>query len=113
MRMSDWSSDVCSSDLVVAHGSGRGNRRGVHQRIEQRLVACECIPAGVAMRGLAGAEMLECQRVLAEILVLLGQRKVQVEPRFGVAAGRGPQGPQGFDVVRGSRLAAPDRKSVV
>src|SRR3546814_1998578 len=61
MRISDWSSDVCSSDL----------------------------------------------------LVLLGQRKVQVEPRFGVAAGRGQQSPQGFDVVRGSRLAAQLRQRQV
>src|SRR3546814_9597183 len=27
MRISDWSSDVCSSDLLVAHVAGRGNFR--------------------------------------------------------------------------------------
>src|SRR3546814_8146374 len=33
MRISDWSSDVCSSDLVTQHRNGRQKRRGDRRRL--------------------------------------------------------------------------------
>src|SRR3546814_12720955 len=55
MRISDWSSDVCSSDLAVAHRIAMGchgqmppapRRRGLYERISDR--ACLARGAGVA-----------------------------------------------------------------
>src|SRR3546814_2872041 len=53
MRISDWSSDVCSSDLPAgagARGGGRRHRlqhRGALRRRPQRAGAAECHPAAL------------------------------------------------------------------
>src|SRR3546814_3450039 len=49
MRISDWSSDVCSSDLVDV---GRGNQLALAQRLQARVVG-----AGVAGLRLGGVEV--------------------------------------------------------
>src|SRR3546814_15702665 len=50
MRISDWSSDVCSSDLALRHARGegggrlgRGRHRGGGDRSEERRVGKECV----------------------------------------------------------------------
>src|SRR3546814_7181819 len=45
MRISDWSSDVCSSDLEQATTST--NRDGVRRRIARRVGAASPVPDGV------------------------------------------------------------------
>src|SRR3546814_8600548 len=45
MRISDWSSDVCSSDLLAAR-AGRGNLRGVRVRDRLRRAARLAIDGG-------------------------------------------------------------------
>src|SRR3546814_6233900 len=37
MRISDWSSDVCSSDLTALHPPGAGPRVRVLRRLQRRL----------------------------------------------------------------------------
>src|SRR3546814_345298 len=66
MRISDWSSDVCSSDLRVGHGDDRGGQ-GQVVRVAQHvgdeaavdLDAVDGYPAQVAQAGEAGAEVVQ------------------------------------------------------
>src|SRR3546814_6885656 len=91
MRISDWSSDVCSSDLDI-------------------LIAVAC--AGVALQRCGGKARAQQRRVLAflQLLVIgmageagaLGEQIVQRDARFGA-----PRQPQ-RRVPRGDRT---DRKS--
>src|SRR3546814_5202748 len=51
MRISDWSSDVCSSDLQIAIGVGlRARRLAEHVKrvAERRIVAATCASQGFA-----------------------------------------------------------------
>src|SRR3546814_7076383 len=41
MRISDWSSDVCSSDLSCAHGGEVGNTGQPLSKVERRLIMKE------------------------------------------------------------------------
>src|SRR3546814_5606799 len=44
LRISDWSSDVCSSDLVAYSARGQGSRLGVDEEFRNRAFA---EPAGI------------------------------------------------------------------
>src|SRR3546814_7518175 len=50
MRISDWSSDVCSSDLRRCHDTGAGMSVGLDHRLG----------SGRAARGLSGGEISDC-----------------------------------------------------
>src|SRR3546814_12085552 len=56
MRISDWSSDVCSSDLVAAHGDAIGHRDGIE--LDRRAAAAgdagADVPCQVAQCEIAG-----------------------------------------------------------
>src|SRR3546814_11458262 len=56
MRISDWSSDVCSSDLTRRAGSGEGLGEGIHEVLQLAL--------GVVGERLLGADRLEDARRL-------------------------------------------------
>src|SRR3546814_18319784 len=49
MRISDWSSDVCSSDLPRAGGQRPAQRRGLEGRAGERLAAAAEQPGGAVM----------------------------------------------------------------
>src|SRR3546814_19126110 len=38
LRISDWSSDVCSSDLLSAIGLGQGNRNTIHRHSNSKAL---------------------------------------------------------------------------
>src|SRR3546814_18679452 len=51
MRISDWSSDVCSSDLVDRYGTGAVSAHGVRRRLDQadrlsRAVGLDMVDVG-------------------------------------------------------------------
>src|SRR3546814_8834640 len=71
MRISDWSSDVCSSDLVPLHTFGVGP---VHGQTGEELGRHAATPAGVVVRaaaarpgGLRFAQFLEQRRFLPDV----------------------------------------------
>src|SRR3546814_13702637 len=83
MRISDWSSDVCSSDLVGALGDG------VDQLLRQRLLLGEIADDGLALRALQAAEVESCRRKeVAQLRFCLG------------AQGEGEQDRQAADAQR-------------
>src|SRR3546814_4705714 len=79
MRISDWSSDVCSSDLRIGRDRDRGNVLAVPAEIEvleDRLTAEQ---QGVAQRAsgeLGGGVEDGLDLVGAEVLVLIAQPKL-------------------------------------
>src|SRR3546814_11001956 len=100
MRISDWSSDVCSSDLILDHqscgrlgashhaGNSRPRMRARSNEIEivDHIVAIMCAEKGaLRQRGLQrkGAAQM-CAQVMCEIrrsIVKTGDRKSVVEGR--------------------------------
>src|SRR3546814_19969325 len=54
MRISDWSSDVCSSDLAVAVAVAQVEARVEHQRARDRPVLGELVVELVELHGRAG-----------------------------------------------------------
>src|SRR3546814_10534752 len=66
MRISDWSSDVCSSDLYADHSDDEQDRRRSKGARQSEPVACG--PAGQAQRGL----LAQCEdpRILGMFLRL-------------------------------------------
>src|SRR3546814_13301503 len=56
MRISDWSSDVCSSDLVAAVGAGAQDDRGP-ERDQQPLVLVPVVDRGVEHRAERGMDL--------------------------------------------------------
>src|SRR3546814_8700148 len=59
MRISDWSSDVCSSDLAVRRGDVPRNRDAVlHYRIAERAAAAERLfaPGDIILIEIVGVE---------------------------------------------------------
>src|SRR3546814_18793206 len=106
MRISDWSSDVCSSDLVFGRGDGHqlgpveevGAHRFedaalVHQLGAVREIAAEAATAagrGLEARGrVAGDSPLHVARILVEKLGdgLVGDRGDVVKRRIGAERG--------------------------
>src|SRR3546814_1788647 len=57
MRISDWSSDVCSSDLLVAAATGEDDRVAAIILFDLRLPRTLLALAVGAMLGLAGAAL--------------------------------------------------------
>src|SRR3546814_14883188 len=92
MRISDWSSDVCSSDLAEARG-------------EPEAVAVEPVDRGVEVghaeqRGDRPENLLLPERGVGRHVEEQGRRGEGVRSIGGAAAGRGPQplrpdGPKG------------------
>src|SRR3546814_18994242 len=69
MRISDWSSDVCSSDLTVRFHAQRdfalvGELDGVAQQVEKDLAQAHGVAAHTA-RGVGGQRLFEAQAALA------------------------------------------------
>src|SRR3546814_13983651 len=89
MRISDWSSDVCSSDLLVA----------VDRRVEHRISRIADIDIGVADHARADAADVEAAQVGFAELEAVGQADL--------VAGRRRAAAKRVDI------AALDRKSVV
>src|SRR3546814_18795755 len=88
MRISDWSSDVCSSDLVIV-GTHRGAADALYARIRGRMgtisgaKAAEKVPAQVRLaRSLAQAQAAE---LLLEALVA---RNMAAKPDAGAPVHR-------------------------
>src|SRR3546814_19131727 len=106
MRISDWSSDVCSSDLVE-HAAGQVARGLEHQMLEQmrkaaasgRVVArADIVPDVDGYRGRGGiANCGESGAIGENALRELKVRDIELSARrrFGVSSGR--SGRQGAD----------------
>src|SRR3546814_13204510 len=80
MRISDWSSDVCSSDLVA---------QAVEQFALQRMLGRRQRLAGIAAEFLGDRCLVGLHDQLAEragVLVLAGQHVQQRGPEVGIAA---------------------------
>src|SRR3546814_5469067 len=73
MRISDWSSDVCSSDLVQM-GGGRA-AAGQHEGRQRRQPGIEGVDFGLQPVDL---DLVDAQRPAAALLVLRG-RKIGAE----------------------------------
>src|SRR3546814_8973422 len=74
MRISDWSSDVCSSDLVQRHYVNFADLESVAilgQHIELRSVAFECgaFVEHLAEHGLDGDDLAPDHQLAAELLL--------------------------------------------
>src|SRR3546814_4595744 len=83
MRISDWSSDVCSSDLAHCHGPS-GSSAEMRKCASRRAGAC--IPPAGATAVIAGASVVEADLVdkhagLAAVAYHFGQRP-QVDLHF-------------------------------
>src|SRR3546814_10006217 len=75
MRISDWSSDVCSSDLAPRHGiTGDGLQRAAivgaigrglndHGAVEAQPGECLCVHVGGRQRGRIGASLRQREEV--------------------------------------------------
>src|SRR3546814_5746680 len=50
MRISDWSSDVCSSDLLQVSEAGPGDAAGRAEMMQQRLLASGADPGDLVQR---------------------------------------------------------------
>src|SRR3546814_19977824 len=61
MRISDWSSDVCSSDLLLAHGAHEGDRRGADVTLADQRADLLCA-------GDRGVGALHAQPAVREVL---------------------------------------------
>src|SRR3546814_7138793 len=71
MRISDWSSDVCSSDLCLHHQQGVGRWNiVVEQAVDQQQVALEVV--GVVLVGLVVVVAAAVLRDHRQALPLLG-----------------------------------------
>src|SRR3546814_6527229 len=84
MRISDWSSDVCSSDLPVGLPEGRAQSRGVHEVGAQGAASdaeahARCLQAAGYSLAAGGLRLLAGRR--------RGQRRHRLRPR-----GAGPRG---------------------
>src|SRR3546814_9536207 len=92
MRISDWSSDVCSSDLIArhqsAHGKGKGNRQADIAEIQRRRMKRE---AGVLQQRI---EALSIRRRRLQALEWVGGKEKE-----------------GIEAKADHRLRAQDRKS--
>src|SRR3546814_7935199 len=81
MRISDWSSDVCSSDLRTAHRGGGINRR-VHNRLDHIHPLDDMAERGIAQivagRGGIG---IEARPLIAHHDRELAARRARLEPR--------------------------------
>src|SRR3546814_19406154 len=85
MRISDWSSDVCSSDLPIEDLAGQAE-----QHVERsRRARVEIIEADEAVQAVAFVEELE---FLAELLVAIDCGDVDVDRRQRVEVDRGEAG---------------------
>src|SRR3546814_20178160 len=95
MRISDWSSDVCSSDLVAAVGAGAQDDRGP-ERDQQPLVLVPVVDRGVEHRAERGMDLdavVEAIDQGCDLFVggLRGQGwKMRARRRFTSAARKGP-----------------------
>src|SRR3546814_17722115 len=99
MRISDWSSDVCSSDLPIEDLAGQAE-----QHVERsRRARVEIIEADEAVQAVAFVEELE---FLAELLVAIDCGDVDVDRRQRVEVARGEAG------VLAPRAARPQRQIV-
>src|SRR3546814_14415751 len=98
MRISDWSSDVCSSDLLDP-----GRRFGTHQ-VEQHPFLAVIGACGIARRGADTAILFADQRRIVELLAL------GIAPQLGADVLVQPLGERTGKAV-GDRFQ--DRKSVV
>src|SRR3546814_8649305 len=74
MRISDWSSDVCSSDLA-------GARRREHRRRLAHGQAAGCRPGGEATLEIVGAQALPAQRGGDTLAYLLAMGAVDDDDR--------------------------------
>src|SRR3546814_8090530 len=74
MRISDWSSDVCSSDLVIDKGIGGANGGSIDRWFEILFVVA-------AMLAIATAARFFCITVLAERIVADIRKQVRPEAR--------------------------------
>src|SRR3546814_1486595 len=80
MRISDWSSDVCSSDLLVEIDRGDSLR---HHRADIRPVACDPRPAHDTERRERGLEPITHRRRAAGQVGLETPDAIGAEIRFG------------------------------
>src|SRR3546814_7019511 len=76
MRISDWSSDVCSSDLDIGHGDRRG------QMPEGNMIAAERLEREVGVEHLVIGIAVEqlCRLIVHDFANQRGDRLALVEP---------------------------------
>src|SRR3546814_7801428 len=100
MRMSDWSSDVCSSDLRIPHLHCQHAHRRLQQRDGDPLAwaAVSGVMVAAALRyQIVGARSAfveafraTCLRVLPYARIMIGAVQVEQEPQIGRAHVRTP-----------------------
>src|SRR3546814_20705344 len=113
MRISDWSSDVCSSDLPDVEGGDVADTLGVHRiRVEARAER-ETGEDRQLVRGIDAVDVEGRVGLGVAELLRLGQHVLEGPPRFAhrredVVAGAVPDavdaGPEGQSVVQGKRV---------
>src|SRR3546814_18131210 len=112
MRISDWSSDVCSSDLSLAEGDAglfafRGVADGIGTEEEGGAVAAGCFPARAVDAQGAGRQ----RRAEAEVGIvrqLPDERRVH-RPDLLLPRLRGPQPLEAVLATHPAILASPQR----
>src|SRR3546814_4670493 len=106
MRISDWSSDVCSSDLPpVDHGHAHGQLRARLDRDAAVLAGKEGRPQQV------GDHAGVVQRAALAAVLLLVEAFVEIEHRRRRRAGAIAERPQGLDPGPRHQRLMRDRKS--
>src|SRR3546814_13764921 len=79
MRISDWSSDVCSSDLIAIGVVNQAELVDADREICPRGVIALAVQQGL-MKGLAHAGSVEVPRQLVEVRQVLQMRLVLLAP---------------------------------
>src|SRR3546814_4982312 len=96
MRISDWSSDVCSSDLALA-SAGVVSRLGGGAALLAALTFAETAPDAVLLLEARGLALVGHGALSADALGLAGASATAGEPQLGVLASAGglalPGGP--------------------
>src|SRR3546814_6824328 len=81
MRISDWSSDVCSSDLVEFHHVPAGRAGEIDDGGADRILAAELVAHGRAVA-----------HVMPDLALGIGHGAAEVAGEFGLVGGAHPCG---------------------
>src|SRR3546814_5248233 len=117
MRISDWSSDVCSSDLGAGDGGVVGRRRKGCGIVHAAIVAPDIKKArsGETVPGFCSLPHVGCGLIVKESLVPLHaavQNRTSRYRNWPVVVGRG-YAPDGFPAVRRSEEHTSELQSLM